>query len=223
MSAVSVLFEDSSGVFHNRDSLGNDIDILPGDLYWLKAGSGAVHDEAPRAGARTHALQVFVNLPARMKQDAPSSLHVPAGEMPVVEGEGHRVRIVLGESNGVAGASSPALPLGILDIQLARGGAYTHTAPGGKSIWVLAVSGDATLRSGDVSERIRQGRAVALRPGPAAAPVSLHSDNGAQLALFEGEPVAERFVQQGPFVMSTVEDIEQVRAAFAAGQLGSLD
>ena len=47
MSAVSLLFEDSEGLFHNRDSLGNDFDLQPGDLYWLSAGSGAVHDESP--------------------------------------------------------------------------------------------------------------------------------------------------------------------------------
>ena len=82
MSAVSILFEDSVGVFNNKDSLGNDINLKPGDLYWLKAASGAVHDEKPTPGSRTHALQVFVNLPARMKYDAPDSLHVPATSMP---------------------------------------------------------------------------------------------------------------------------------------------
>ena len=64
MSAVSVLFEDSVGQFNNRDSLGNDINLEPGDLYWLKAGSGAVHDEKPLPGAKIHGLQMFVNLPA---------------------------------------------------------------------------------------------------------------------------------------------------------------
>ena len=63
LSAVSLLFEDSEGLFRNRDSLGNDFDLAPGDLYWLKAGSGAVHDECPRVNARTHGLQVFVNVP----------------------------------------------------------------------------------------------------------------------------------------------------------------
>ncbi|MEM7519052.1 MAG: pirin family protein, partial [Planctomycetota bacterium] len=122
MSAVSVLFEDSRGFFHNRDSLGHDIDLGPGDLYWLKAGRGAVHDESPRPGARTHALQVFVNLPAADKRDAPDSLHVRADEMPELRGEGYRVRVVLGGSNGVSGSRSPALPLTILDIHLDAGG-----------------------------------------------------------------------------------------------------
>ena len=102
MSAVSILFEDSEGRFNNRDSLGNDIDLMPGDLYWLKAGRGAVHDEAPRPGSRTHGLQVFVNLPARMKHDAPASLHVASDTMPVVTADGVRVRVMLGRGAGVS-------------------------------------------------------------------------------------------------------------------------
>lgn len=68
LSAVPVLFEDSEGKFHNRDSLGNDFDLMPGDLYWLKAGSGVIHDESPRQGAKIHGLQVFVNLPSVEKK-----------------------------------------------------------------------------------------------------------------------------------------------------------
>ncbi|SIS88993.1 hypothetical protein SAMN05421759_105144 [Roseivivax lentus] len=64
ISAVSVLFADSTGSFRNRDSLGNDIELAPGDLYWLTTARGAVHDEAPTPGSQTHALQIFVNLPA---------------------------------------------------------------------------------------------------------------------------------------------------------------
>src|SRR6056297_3306234 len=94
LSAVSVLFEDSTGTFRNKDSLGNDIELAPGDLYWLRAARGAVHDEAPTAGSRTHALQVFVNLPATQKLEAPASMHVLAGQMPLVEGLGYRVRVM---------------------------------------------------------------------------------------------------------------------------------
>ena len=70
MSAVSVRSRTAGALFHNRDSLGPDIDLAPGDLYWLKAGRGAVHDAGPRPGAQTHALQVFVNLPAAAKRES---------------------------------------------------------------------------------------------------------------------------------------------------------
>lgn len=118
---MSVIFEDSEGALHNRDSLGNDFDLMPGDLYWLKSGSGAVHDEAPRAGASIHGLQVFVNLPAQMKKDAPESLHVNAHKMPVLKTHRNRVRVLLGNSSGLIGKVSPTLPMTILDSKIAGG------------------------------------------------------------------------------------------------------
>jgi len=223
MSAVSILFEDSAGRFHNRDSLGNDIDLLPGDLYWLEAGRGAVHDEKPRPGSRVHALQVFVNLPARFKRDAPAALHVPAAEMPVLRGAGYRVRVMLGGSNGVEGANAPTVPLTVLDAHLDPGGAFVHAMPADADAWVLAVSGDAEVVVAGSSICLRQGFAVAVRSGSTAMPLALRAEAGAHLAVLQGTPIRERFVQQGPFVMSNTEDLRAVAAAHAAGRLGSLD
>ena len=89
------MFEDSQGVFNNRDSLGNDIDLQPGDLYWLKAGKGGVHDEKTLPGGHAHGLQMFVNLPAVQKHDQPAALHVKSTDMPIIESGEHRVRVVL--------------------------------------------------------------------------------------------------------------------------------
>ncbi len=177
LSAVSVLLEDSAGRFHNRDSLGNDFDLMPGDLYWLKAGSGAVHDEAPRAGARIHGLQVFVNLPARMKQDAPESLHVKARDMPILEADGHRVRVVLGESNGIAGQVSPALPMTILDGRVAAGSPFSHDLKAGENGWVYAIEGEIELIAGNERVTLQAGEsiAVAATSGSAAHTIALRS------------------------------------------------
>lgn len=222
MSAVSVLFEDSEGRFNSRDSLGNDFDLLPGDLYWLEAGRGAVHDEAPRSGSRTHALQVFVNLPARMKHDAPNSLHVSSAAMPVIEGDGHRVRVVLGETQGVVGASSPALPLTILDVQLQAGRGYTHDMPASQGAWLHTIRGDASIRIDGRTTQLAEGEAIALRSGYTKTTLEIHSSAGGQVVLLQGTPIVERFVQQGPFVMSTFEELRAVKADYAAGRLGSI-
>ena len=106
LSAVTVLFEDTEGKFNNRDSLGNDFNINPGDLYWLNAGSGAIHDEAPRKGASIHGLQIFVNLPARMKHQAPSSLHVKREDIPCTAGSWSKQWARDRRSVGVAGHHS---------------------------------------------------------------------------------------------------------------------
>ena len=220
MSAVSVLFDDSEGMFHNRDSLGHDIDLAPGDLYWLKAARGAVHNEASRPGARTHALQVFVNLPARMKHDAPSSLHVPAAEMPIIEGPGYRARLMLGQSNGQVAAQSPALPMTILDVTLSPDGAFTHQSGPDQGIWVYALDGSVTVRVPGNAIDLAKGEAVAVQ---AATELTVQSRTGAHLAILHGTPIREPFVQRGPYAMSTVEDLDAVAADYAAGRLGTID
>lgn len=225
MSAVSVLFEDSQGQFHNRDSLGNDLDLGPGDLYWLKAGRGAVHDERPRPGAQTHALQIFVNLPAAAKHDAPDALHVPAARMPELRGPGYRVRVVLGDGNGVTGFASPALPLTILDAQLEAEAeaAYVHELPAGFDAWIHAVGGRVELAVDGLVTVLADGAAVAVRSKAEAAALELRSEAGAHVVLLQGRPIRERIVQRGPFVMNTREELDAVAAAHAAGELGSID
>tara|TARA_R110002110_G_scaffold231220_2_gene447064 strand:+ start:171 stop:1052 length:882 start_codon:yes stop_codon:yes gene_type:complete len=223
MSAVSILFEDSEGVFNNRDSLGNNIDLLPGDAYWLKAGSGAVHDEKPTQGSRTHGLQIFVNLPRRNNQDAPASKHVSAQAIPVITGEGYRVRVVFGESNGVCGASSPALPFTALDALLESGSGYSHLVGANNSLMVYAVSGEVDVSlPGSKGIHLPANRALAIHIGKDADKVNLSSNNQAHVVILQGAPVQEQFVQAGPFVMNSLTEIQQVTAAFDAGLLGKI-
>lgn len=219
LSAVSVLFEDSTGTFRNRDSLGNDIGLAPGDLYWLKAARGAVHDEAPIPGSRTHGLQLFVNLPAAARQQAPTSLHVPAGQMPVISGPGHRARVMVGESNGVAGATSPALPLTILDIILAPGGRFTHPVAPDHAVWIHAIRGEVTVELEGETRRVSGSQALAARNARVAG---LTGVDGGQAVLLSGRPLREPFIQKGPFAMGNEEELAAVIAAHEAGQLGAI-
>src|SRR6201991_461731 len=104
ISAVTAMFEDSTGEFLNRDTLGHNVALKAGDLYWLAAASGAAHEEKPTDGARIHAPQIFVNLPARLKREPARALHVEAKDVPVLAGEEHRVRVVLGRCGEAVGA-----------------------------------------------------------------------------------------------------------------------
>ncbi len=224
MSAVSVLFEDSQGSFHNRDSLGNDIDLEPGDLYWLQAGSGALHDEAPRPGALTHGLQLFVNLPARLKHGSPGSLHVKAGDIPLLQGDDYRVRVMLGESGGVKGAKSPALPATILDGKLNAGGRFSHTLAAHHSAWIYPVNGSIQVAHQNTSITILAGKSLSLRNEGEATDIVLQApaNSEAHFTLISAEPLRESFIQRGPVVMSTAEELDRVEADYRAGRLGSI-
>jgi len=223
ISAVSVLFEDSQGLFHNRDSLGHDIDLEPGDLYWLKAGRGAVHDESPRPGAQTHGLQIFVNLPAAAKHDVPDSLHVRADDMPELRGDGFRVRVVLGQSHGVQGRTPPALPVIILDAHLEAGGSFTHSLPTDVHTWIHRIRGAGQAIADDAVVPLGPGDAMAMHNSVPGTALTLRSETGGQFVLLQGRPIKESIVQRGGFVMNASEELDAVAAAHAAGELGNID
>jgi redox-sensitive bicupin YhaK (pirin superfamily) len=222
LSAVSLILPDSEGRFHNRDSLGNDFDLLPGDLYWLKAGRGAMHNEMPRAGSRTHGLQVFVNVPQAHRYEEPSSLLVRQQDMPVLGNNQYNVRVAMGESNGVAGAASPGLPMTILYGQLAHNGSFEHELGGGRNAWVHATNGDIDVNDA----RLRNGQAIAIDNSEGGEPITVRvsatNTAPAQFALFDGQAIKEPFVQRGPFVMGSTDEFEAINQAFNEGRFGSI-
>lgn len=226
LSAVSVLFEDSEGAFHNRDSLGNDFNLMPGDLYWLNAGAGVIHDESPRPGAHIHGLQVFVNLPATLKKGAPTALHVTSQSMPVYESKGARVRIVLGESNGLKGQHSPTLPMTILDGKIGPQSIFSHQLKEHENVWVYTIQGPLNINVQGENISLSSGQSIAISQLRDELNTAIHFTNNASeqthFALFAGQPINEPFVQKGPFVMSSLEEIVQIEADFVSGKLGSL-
>lgn len=220
LSAVTVVFEDSEGTFRNRDSLGNDIDLEPGDLYWFKAARGAIHNEQPRPGSRTHALQVFVGLPADRRQGAPSAFHLRAQDVPGLDSERATARLLLGESNGLAGAAAPDNPLSLLDITLEAGGRFAQHGADGSHAWLLAIDGVPTVTWDNVRVEIKAGTAIAF---DSSSDISISSDDAAHVVLFRGNPLRQAFVQRGPFVMGNAAEIDAVEAAYRDGLLGSID
>ena len=227
LSAVSLILPDSEGRFHNRDSLGNDFDLLPGDLYWLKAGRGAMHNELPRAGSRIHGLQVFVNVPQELRYEEPSSLLVRRQDMPVLGNGQHSVRVALGESNGIAGATSPGLPMTILYGQLVQNGSFEHELDRGRNAWVHAIDRDIAVAVSTDDIRLRKGQAIAIENSESSQPITVRVSTGnhsaAQFALLDGRAVKEPFVQRGPFVMGSADEFEAITQALDEGRFGSID
>jgi redox-sensitive bicupin YhaK (pirin superfamily) len=224
ISAVTVLFEDTEGKFNNRDSLGNDFDIHAGDLFWLNAGIGAIHDEAPRSGAKIHGLQIFVNLPARLKRKAPSSFHVKRQEMPTLEGQGYRVRLVLGDSNGFATKARSVWPVTILDGFANNRSVFEHHIQTGFNAWIYAVDGDIEFLVQGEWFSLNQGESSTINEANGqAVTVRGLSSSHSHFALLSGETINETFVHQGPFAMSSQKEIDDVVARYHAGELGQVD
>ena len=222
LSAVSLVFEDSVGQFHNQDSLGNNFDLLPGDLYWLNAGSGIVHDEAPREGAKIHGLQVFVNLPKSLKYSAPQSTLVRSQQIPLIIDESYRVRVVLGESNGVVGKIIPSNYLTILDGKLFGPSRFSHKTNAGEQSWIYAVSGCIDVSIGDEIVTLKQGQAISAKAVKQVISIINKQNVDAHFVLFSGAAIAEKFVQRGPFAMSTEAENNAAQRKYDLGLFGSI-
>ena len=221
ISAVTMMFEDSIGGFRNRDTLGHNITLEPGDLYWLTAASGAVHEELPEPGARTHALQIFVNLPAHLKMTPARALHVHAKDIPVLSGTGSRVRVVLGTSGSAIGNSGTPEPITILDGTLEGGAVFSHHLPADHQAWIYAASGKLAIRCGEETSLLEEGYATTIDAG-AESNIALTSEGDAHFMLMAAKPIREAFVKHGPLVMSTTADVRQTLANYAEGRFGTI-
>ncbi|WP_343050269.1 pirin family protein [Burkholderia guangdongensis] len=229
MSAVTYVFEDATGPHVNHDSLGNHGPIHPGALHWLAAGRGAVHTEQPEGDAQhVHALQIFVNLPASRKLDAPYAVHVEPHDIPEFHAPGVRVRVVSGSSNGVSAAHTARLPepFTLLDAFLSRSSAFSHPLPRGWSGMICVVAGALRI---DVEDEVRQltaGEAVgvSLDDGAAerTAAIRFASDEGCHFVVLSGPALREPIAKHGPFVMNTVEQLEDRIRAFQNGEFGQI-
>lgn len=221
ISAVTMMFEDAKGEFLNRDTLGHKIALNGGDLYWLAAASGAVHEERPEPDARVHALQVFVNLPARLKQEPARSLHVRAADVPIALGKQHRVRVVLGRTGDVSGASGTPDEMTMLDGFIDVGARFPHLLPDGRQAWICVVSGEMEVRCEGAVRVLQPGTAVAVTTG-AATSLELKASKASHFVLMAAKPIREPFVKHGPLVMSSAADVERTLADYANGRFGSL-
>ena len=228
MSAVTVLFEDTQGWMSSHDSVHNDHRIEPGDLHWTLAGKGIVHTQQPEGDhARLDGLQLFVNLPRRLKRIEPATMLVRARDVPVIEGPGLRLRVLAG---GLDGKTSPLLtpePILIVDGWLDAGARTVLPLPSGWNLWLYARFGNLTAHDLDAPESgsgatLSSGEAVAVSADEAGT-VELRPLAGAvKFVAIAGPAINEPIVQMGPFVMNSREEAEQALADFRAGKFGAV-
>jgi redox-sensitive bicupin YhaK (pirin superfamily) len=162
-SAVTYVFEDSRSAHLNHDSIGNDRAIEPGSLHWMAAGKGVMHDEWPGGSdPETHGLQFFVALPREKHDDAPYAVHVDRDEVPVVETDSARVRVLAGS---YAGRSSPLVPpqaFSLYDAFVASGIQLDFGELAGTNRWLYVLRGKVELRIDERDVVIDANHAVAV-------------------------------------------------------------
>ncbi len=194
------------GSVRHRDSLGNTGVIGSGDVQWMTSGRGILHEEMPQRGpsGNIYGFQLWVNLPAALKMGPPRYQEVSAENIPAVERDGARIRVVAGEALGARGPVSEiaASPL-YMDVALAPGAEFVQALPEGHTALAYVFEGQGEF-GGTLVSAVRlvvfnEGDSVRAKAG----------DSGLRFMLFAGAPFREPIAPYGPFVMNTREEIQQ--------------
>jgi redox-sensitive bicupin YhaK (pirin superfamily) len=216
---VTIVYD---GEVDHRDSTGAGGHIGPGDVQWMTAASGIVHEEFhsadfARRGGTLEMVQLWVNLPARDKV-APAGyqtlLDADIPSVPLPDGAG-RVRVIAGEFDGRRGPAHTFTPIDLWDVRLNQGASARLTLPQGHTL-ALAVLRGTVLVNGETI--VREAQLVQFdRDG---ADIVLEANSDATLLVLGGEPIDEPVVGYGPFVMNTDAEIAQAIDDFNAGRFG---
>jgi redox-sensitive bicupin YhaK (pirin superfamily) len=198
------------GSVAHKDSMGNSGVIGAGDVQWMTAGSGILHEEMPRAGPRRlDGFQIWVNLPRKLKMTRPRYQDVPASRIPeVARPDGARIRVVAGEVDGVAGAvreifAGPTY----LDVALPAGGTFEQPVPRGHTALLYVFQGELTVGGAGPAAAVQAPRLAILKDGDV---VRAHAGGApARFLLLSAQPLHEPHVRWGPFVMNTREEVAQ--------------
>ncbi len=215
---VTIVFE--GGVEHG-DSVGNRGEIGPGDVQWMTAGRGIVHEEFhsrefARTGGAFEMIQLWVNLPAKDKLTDPGYQALLDADIPAIELDdaGSLLRVIAGVFDDVDGAAHTHTPLNVWDLRFSQDAAFELPVPENHNTLLFVRSGsievnDRTLRAGELAVFHLGGENVTVRA---------LQESG--VVLLSGVPLDEPIAARGPFVMNTTGELRQAMMEYQTGQMG---
>ncbi|HNP26985.1 MAG TPA: pirin family protein [Nitrosomonas sp.] len=213
-----------SGEVEHRDSSGGGGKIGPGDVQWMTAAAGIVHEEFhgrefAQRGGLFEVVQLWVNLPSKDKMSPPRYQNILDDQIPVAslpDNQGS-VRVIAGEFDGLTGPAQTFTPMHIWDMCLDSEHPINLPLPEGYTTLLAVLKGTVQV---DNSETIDAAEVVIFNP--AGDHIRINSAQNATVLLLSGEPIDEPIVGSGPFVMNTEAEIRQAKIDYQSGKMGHL-
>lgn len=207
------------GSLEHRDHMGNRGMINSGGAQWMSAGRGVIHSEMPaREMQQLHGFQLWINIPAKDKMQAPKYRDVSAAEIPLItQSNGMQVRVIAGqwqiEGNSIQGPLTDlAAHAGYLDIELPAGSSLSLPTPAEQNVVAFVYQGQLqTQPLAPEKSLLVFGKGEQL---------ILNAQSDTKLLLLSGNTIGEKIVHYGPFVMNSIEEIEQAIQDYNAGRFG---
>ena len=219
---VTVVYQ---GYLAHRDTAGYSGKIGPGDVQWMTAGSGLLHEERherefAKEGGTLELAQLWVNVPKKDKMAPPRYQELPTStipSLPTPDGLG-AIRVIAGAYEGTTGPAETFSPMIMLDVHLAKGADATLHLPADYNVGIYVVKGNVTF-NGNRQATTKQ--LVVFGWDSPAIPVTCAEDS--ILLVLAGEPIEEPLATYGPFVMNTNKELIQAMADFENGSMGHFD
>jgi len=217
---VTIVYE---GEVEHRDSAGNGGVIGPGDVQWMTAGGGIIHEEhhSPgfaRAGGPFRMVQLWVNLPAQHKMTPAAYQGITADMIPTVAlpGDAGTARVIAGDLAGATGPARTFTPINVWDMRLTADREVGLDLPEGHVALLVVLGGHVTVNGAQPL-----GTAEVLLLGREGNQGAMRADGETTMLLLSGEPIDEPIVGHGPFVMNSREEIVQAIEDFNSGRFGA--
>lgn len=218
---VTIVYQ---GRVAHRDSAGNSGVIGPGEVQWMTAASGIVHEELhekewAERGGTLQAVQLWVNLPGASKMSAPGYQTIVKEQIPVVQLDGGAgtLHIIAGSVGSAKGPAKTFTPIELYDLRL-RGGHSTEVQiPTGYNVGVFVLSGQASVEE---SHRLMEAELAVL--ASTGRPITIAAEEEATILVMAGEAINEPVARYGPFVMNTKAELVQAVNDYQAGKMGHL-
>lgn len=212
------------GELAHKDSAGNSGTIGPGDVQWMTAGAGILHEEMHSAqftqqGGMLSMAQLWVNLPANQKMTPPGYQAIEAERIPCIQFENDQgtARLIAGKHTGLSGPAKTHTAMQVWDLQIKKGAVISLPAP---NHWTAAL---AILQGQVKTDKGLAGDASLITYSQAGSGIELVASQDTRALFLSGEPIREPMVGYGPFVMNTKAEIAQAIDDFNSGQFGRLD
>ena len=218
---VTIVYQ---GEVDHRDSTGAGGQIGPGDVQWMTAASGIIHEEFhsqafSKKGGAFEMVQLWVNLPAKYKMTTPryqtlSDRDIPSIQLPEEAG---RVRVIAGEFREHRGPANTFTAMNVWDVRLNQGRSARFNLPEGNTLAVVVLRGTVLVNGTQIA---RDAQMVLFdRTG---SDIEMEANTDATMLLLAGEPIDEPIVGYGPFVMNSQAEIAQAMADFNSGKFGRI-
>ena len=219
----TLTFIIDGSINHYDSATGAGGTLEKGDLQFMTAGSGVVHNESPADGEKVHLLQLWVNLPRKYKMVKPRYQNMHAKDMPVRQENGALIRVYSGSSGDIVSNTLNYAPVTFVEMVLEEGASISQDLPGTYNGYIYVLEGSGTF--GENKVEAKKGQAMWLGSANDGEMSSIHisANEKLRLVLFAGEPLKEPVVAYGPFVMNTEEEIRQAYQDYREGKFETLE